>query len=329
MPQKTSDTSTIMKRMIVLLVSGAFLLLLFCCQGRKQAPAPGENSGADLRGLQTAVPIPGRIVFQSDMDGDNEIYLTEGREVRKLTDNAREDCYPRWSPDGKKIAYTANPDGNFDIFVMDDQGRDVVQLTATPINEAGVAWSPDGKSLAFSEEVKKPLGRQSRLWIMDLSTKQKRRLIPEFSGSHMLPDFSPRSPRLGFTGKGTFGWDVFLYDLEALSIQELTKGGRSCRPRFSPDGQMIAYVSDQADGKGDIWIMAADGRNPERITERDEAYDYFPSWSPDGREIVFCSNFKDKYAEKGEWGLYLANLNDKSVVLLFDSPGKDVFPDWR
>jgi Tol biopolymer transport system component len=283
--------------------------------------------------LEAEVPagrtLSGRIVFQSNLDGDNEIYLLAGGRLTRLTDNGWEDRYPRWSPEGRAIAFSANPHGNFDIFVMNDRGEDVTPVTNSPLDEVDLAWSPDGKSLAFSEEKKKILGKDRAIWIVELASKNKKRLVPSFEDSHQLPDLSPGLPLLAFTGKRTPGWDVFLYDLKSREIRSLTKGGKSCRPRFSPDGRMIAYVSHEADGKGDIWILATDGANPRRLTARDEAYDYFPSWSPDGEWVVFCSNFKDMYADKGDWGLYLANVGDGSVTLLFDSPGRDVFPDWR
>jgi Tol biopolymer transport system component len=165
--------------------------------------------------------------------------------------------------------------------------------------------------------------------MINLSSKQESRAIPDFAGSHILPDLSPRAPLLAFTGSRMIGWDVFLYDLVSQKSKGLTEGGKACRPRFSLDGQKIVYVSDRADGKGDVWTMNPDGSNQQRITERDKSYDYFPSWSPDGKQIVFCSSFNSKYGNKGDWALYLVRVDDKSVVPLFDSPGRDIFPDWR
>ncbi|MEW5900639.1 MAG: hypothetical protein AB1715_04160 [Acidobacteriota bacterium] len=314
---------------IVALVLIFFLSVIFCRKSGEPSNEPRENAPASQADLSAAVAVSGRIVFQSDLDGDNEIYLLSGDRVTRLTDNAWEDRYPRWSPDGRKIAFSANPRGNFDIFVMNERGEEIFPVTDSPADEVDLAFSPDGQSLAFSEERKKMVGRVRSLWVADLRSTEKRRLVPAFGDSHQLPDFSPVSRLLAFTGKKAMGWDVFLYDLESREIRGLTQGGKSCRPRFSPDGRRVAYVSHEADGKGDIWVRDVEGTNPSRVTLRDDAYDYFPSWSPDGEWVVFCSNFKDKYAHKGDWGLYLVKVSDRSVVLLFDSPGRDVFPDWR
>jgi len=314
---------------IFLLLLSVLLLSLSCRRGEKNRAFAGDGRQTDVRGLRAEIPFSGRIVFQSDLDGDNEIYLLTSDHLRKLTDNAWDDTYPRWSPDGKKIAFSANRDGNYDIFVMDGSGENIVQVTASPQDELDAAWTPDGQSIVFTERVKKVLGDQLSLWIMDLSSKQKRRVIPDFSRSHILPDLSPSAPLLVYTGSRTFGWDVFLYNLETQKYKELVEGGKSCRPRFSPDGQKIVYVSHKPDGKGEIWTMNPDGSDQQRITERDETYDYFPSWSPDGKQIVFCSNFKSAYGDKGDWALYLVNVIDRSVIRLFDSAGRDIFPDWR
>jgi Tol biopolymer transport system component len=307
----------------------AVLCLLCGCGGEDR---PGDNSvqaPAEMPQFGAQVSFPGRIVFQSDLDGDSEIYLLTSRELKQLTHNAWQDRYPRWSPDGRKIAYSANPRGNFDIFIMDDRGENVTAVTDSPEDEVDVAWVPGQESLVYSERRKRAFGSRFTIWAIDLGTKVKKKAIPGFDESNQLPDVSPSDPWLAFTGKRTFGWDAVLYDWKEGKIRDLTTGGNSCRPRFSADGQKIAYVSSEADGKGDIWTVNADGSGRQRITQRDDAYDYFPSWSPDGDQIVFCSNYKDHYADKGEWDLYLVGVRDPTVRILFASPGKDVFPDWQ
>jgi len=299
------------------------------CRGKGPEEEPTPTLQTSPTVLEAATEVAGRIVFQSDLDGDDDIYLLRGREVIRLTDNGWADRYPRWSADGTKIAYVANPNGNFDVFTMDGRGGQISQVTDSPEDEVDVSWAPEGLGIACTVEVKKGLGKERSVWLVDISTGKRSRLIPGFPGPHQLPDLSSKLPQVVFTGKKGRGWDVFLYDIKGQSIRPLTRGGESCRPRFSPDGERIAYVSSEADGKGDIWIMGADGRNPRRLTIRDDYYDYFPSWSPEGTRIVFCSNLEDKYADKGKWGLYVINLQDGLVTLLFDSPGRDVFPDWR
>jgi Tol biopolymer transport system component len=320
------------KRIRGFLLGVSIITLLIGCGGPKERAAPVRPPAApDLQSLRPETALAGRIVFQSDLDGDNDIYLLTTDRLIKLTDNAWDDRYPRWSPDGRRIAFSANPKGNFDIFVMDADGIGLTAVTDSPEDELDVAWGPDGKAIFFSRSAAGPASRgESSTWTIDLASGRQSEAIPGFRRSNGLADISPLSNSIAFTGKRLFGgWDVFLFDPRAGSVQALTKGGDACRARFSPDGGRIAYVSSAADGKGDVWVMNADGSGKTRITERSETYDYFPSWSPDGTRIVFCSNARDKYADRGDWGLYIVDVRDHSVVRVLDTPGRDVFPDWR
>lgn len=300
---------------------------IFCSHKGEQEKTELSRLSIDLSTLQAKFPFKGRIVFQSNLDGDHEIYLLTAANLLKLTDNPWEDEYPKWSPDGTKIAFTANPSGKYQIFIMDADGSHTVQITHSKNDAIEHAWFPDGKKIAFTEEVKRGFGRHYTLWMMDLESKKTEKIIPEFSDSNALPDFSPTDPLMAFTGKRTMGWDVFVYNLKTRKYVSLTEGGGACRPHFSKDGKKIAYVSAEADGKGDIWVMNPDGSDKIRVTERNDTYDYFPAWSPDGKHIVFCSGLKH-YPTEGRWALYLVIVRTKTIIPLFKSSARDLFPDW-
>jgi Tol biopolymer transport system component len=306
----------------LLAVSIALILAVFsaCSRNAEESrdAAPQKTERGDRK---PDFPFRGRIIFQSDTDGDNEIYALTKDGVQKLTDNAWSDEYPRWSPDGTRIAFTANPRGNFDIFIMSEDGSIIRPVTDSPADETEPAWFPDGSALAFTRD-------DNALWKIDFKTKETSRIIPDFSRTHGLSDLSPAAPLLAFTGKRLLGWDVFVHDLESGRSTALTAGGKSCRPHFSKDGRKIAFVSSKADGKGDVWTMNPDGSEKTRLTERDETSDYYPAWSPDGKYIVFCSSVEHSY-KKGRWSLFLVNVNSKSVIPLFSEFERSLFPDWH
>ena len=277
--------------------------------------------------LTTEKAVEGRIVFQSNMDGDNEIYMISGEKVIKLTDNTWEDQYPVWSPDGEKIAFSANPEGNFNIYTMDASGAGIEALTSFPGDEETPAWYPDGKRIAFTRLVKQLAGKKQSLYAVDIRTKSTEKIIPRFNKNHAIPHFSLESPLMAFTVKRTFGWDVAVYDLEDHKIDYVEEGGKSCRARFSNDGKKLAYVSTKTDGKGDISLMKPDGSQKTRMIQRDETHDYFPSWSPDGRRIVFSSGLEHDI--ESDWQILVYDFDSGKTYLLFDSPGSDVFPDWH
>jgi Tol biopolymer transport system component len=258
---------------------------------------------------------------------DNEIYSISNIGLKKLTDNTWEDEHPIWSPDGKKIAFTANPEGNYDIFTMNADGSNITQLTSFPLDENWATWFPDGKSIIFTRQIKKFLRKSVQVYRMNLLTQKIERIIPQYSKGLVIPHLSPKASLLTFTGKRTIGWDVAVFDMNKNELKFLDEGGKSCRARFSKDGKKLAYVSSKADKKGDIWLMNPDGSEKTRLTKRDDTYDYFPSWSPDNNYIVF--NSSHQHDHNGDWKLYIVEVKSSDLFLLFDSPGNDVFPDWR
>jgi Tol biopolymer transport system component len=74
----------------------------------------------------------------------------DGTGVTRLTNDPLRDAEPAWSPDGTKIAFTSNRDGNHEIYVLNADGTGVTRLTNDPLRDAEPAWSPDGTKIAFS-----------------------------------------------------------------------------------------------------------------------------------------------------------------------------------
>lgn len=298
----------------------AFLLLpLFtmCSHSTEQAEKPGQDPF-----LKLAFDFGGEIIFHSNYDGDNEIYKLSKSGVEKLTDNTWDDEYPVWAPDKSKIAFTANPEGNYNIYTMTPQGTRITQITTAKTDDKEPAWFADGRHIAYSQEKRKTL-----LFKVDTQSKISERILANYNKTHAIPHVSPSQQLITFTGKRLMGWDVAIYDTQTKTVQFLEEGGDSCRARFSKDGKKLAYVSGSADGKGDIWLMNPDGSDKIRLTERDETYDYFPCWSPDGRYIAF--NSSSQHDHNGDWQLFIIEVETKKTTLVFDSPGNDVFPDWR
>ena len=308
-----------------------YFIFLFCllflpmCSGENQVEEKVYKEEEAQKFLHPEVNFKGKIIFQSDFDGDNEIYMISMKGLEKITDNSWQDEYPVWSPDGKKIAFSANSNGNYDIFIMNADGSHIQQITSSSRKEETPAWFPDNKTIAYSKNLGGGFRSKDYLFRIDIHTKRSKKIIPDYQKTHIIPWISPDGSLLTFTGKRTLGWDVAMYDLESEKIEFLEQGGKSCRGRFSPNGRKIAYVCSRADGKGDIWLMNQDGSQKTRLTKRDETYDYFPSWSPDGRFIVFNSSLKHDHIGK----LFLVKVKTGEVFFLFDSPGNDVYPDWK
>jgi len=105
-------------------------------------------------------PDGSQIVFESTRDGNWEIYRMpfSGKNfpeeddypnVVRLTDDAGNNWAPAWSPDGRRIAFTTDRDGNNEIYVMDADGSQLVNLTNNPADDRMPTWSPDSQNIAF------------------------------------------------------------------------------------------------------------------------------------------------------------------------------------
>ena len=104
-------------------------------------------------------PDGSSIAFDSDIDGDREIFLITNMNrvisgsqpiIIKLTDNRWDDRNPKWSPDGSKIIFQSNGKGSYDIMEMNVDGSNIKSLISTPADEIEPNWSPDGKWIIYS-----------------------------------------------------------------------------------------------------------------------------------------------------------------------------------
>ncbi len=101
--------------------------------------------------------------------GDIWIANTDGSNPRRLTSHAADESDPIFSPDGTKIAFTANYDGNDDVFVIDITGGQPQRLTWHPGNDTAIDWSPDGTEVAFVSAREVRSGRSGQLFHVGLN----------------------------------------------------------------------------------------------------------------------------------------------------------------
>lgn len=130
-----------------------------------------------------------------------------------------------------------------------------------------------------------------------------------------------------FTSNQSGNYEVSSYNLNTRDIQNLTHHpGKDTHPISSPDGDLIAFLSDRDNANGDIFIMNSDGSNVINLTNDAATYGWPVSWSPDGLYIAFASD-----RERNMYGsdIFIMNLHDLTLQnLTMHELQTNVSPSW-
>jgi len=198
----------------------------------------------------------GKIAFSAPdpEGGDYEIFVMneDGGNIQQLTKNDLiSDDGPCWSPDGRKIAFSS--DGV--IYVMNADGTGLRQLTTPPTSyyDYSPAWAPDGTRISF---MRYPKGPGANIFVIGADAKGIGTiLISDGVSSSWSPDGSKIVYRKQFED------NIWVADAgSGADLLQLTSTGSDYDPCWSPDGSKIVYVSGQP-GVEQIWVMDANGNN--------------------------------------------------------------------
>lgn len=222
------------------------------------------------------------------------------------------------------IAFTANLDGNWDLFVWQD--AKLTRLTKTPLDERMPTISPDLGMVAYSMS-------DGTIRIMDLATGETKTLSIEADRvSH--PSWSPDGRSLLFTRyvfeDGREDGDIWSYDLSSEAAKPvLIQTGVQEHPVTSPKGDRIVYTSTytatlQGEGFGVLQALWSASLLGEGINELlvAEAQDVEPDFSPDGAALAFSSN---RAVTRNLW---LLKLTTGELAQLTQDPGVEMHPSF-
>ncbi len=292
---------------------------------------------APLRAAEIRLPrqpdySEGRIVFS--YLGDLWLVNDDGTNPRRLTVHPARDAHPKFSPDGKWIAFSSNRYGNDDVFVMPATGGTAKRLSYHSAADTVVGWSRDSKRIVFSSARGRVYGGIPSLYDVPLDGGPE---LPLPSDWGTFASYSLDGRQLAYNRhpavwsrkhyRGSYAADLWLCDLDSKTSRKLLDADlpddqkpNNLWPMFSKDA--VYFVSDRETqakagspevmkSVNNIWKLPLTGEPPVQVTHHTSGSLFWPSISADGRTIVYEENF-------GLWKLDVSNGHGQPVEVKID-----------
>lgn len=209
--------------------------------------------------------------------------------ARQITSSTGQEIVPTWSPDGGRLAYQSNQSGNWDIWMNQIGVGQPVNLTKDHTgNDGNPSWSPDGTQIAFWSS-----RDDGGIFLMPAVGGVPRKVVRTDLGSG-IPRWSPDGTELAYIVRDTSSVFVEITSVKTNESRRLPLPGDNVNRfslNWSSDGQYFVYA-DAPTGDSEttrIWIMHIEDGAGHPVTDG-RAWDWYPSWSDDGRTLYFLSN---------------------------------------
>ena len=240
--------------------------------------------------------IPGiaesKVVFVSARSGRKEIWEMDydGANQHQLTRLGSVSLSPRISPDGSRIAFSALTKSEWDILMYSLDLNRTVSFPRFGGMNLSPAWSGDGMKIAFSSS----RTTDPEIYVADASGANLKR-ITNSPGPDVSPVWNPKTnAQIAWVSGRTGLPQIYTMEADGTNMQRMTDQGYAVSPAWSPNGQFLAFAWIRKYGPGepgasDIYLMDIASKQWVQLTH-DGGRNDFPSWSPDGRHIIFQSN---------------------------------------
>ncbi|BDC51065.1 tricorn protease [Bryobacterales bacterium F-183] len=299
---------------------------------------------AQTRLLRQPTYHQGRVVVS--YQGDLWSAAENGSDIKRLTSHKSREMMPRFSPDGKWIAFSSNRFGSYDVFVMPAEGGEPRQLTFHSATDNVVGWSRDGKKVIFSST------RGDGVFPTIMSVYEvpaeggMEQMVPSDWGTYA--SYSPDGKRMAITRHNPTWWrkhyrgsasgDLWLMDVATgkfTSLNDPEYKGNMLWPMYGAKGE-IYFVADRLSNEkniqfggpevlkstNNIWKISDKGGKAEQVTKHTSGSLFYPSISADGKTVVYEENF-------GLWKLDTATGKSTEIKLNIVSDTKDNELEWK
>ena len=302
------------------------------------------------RALKDATGVPGSKVYddwmtvlRTEYEARTAGIRAHAIEGRILEDEGFSNFYPKFSPDGRKLAYVSNRGEHFNLmslYVVDvatgaevsynidglsDGAADYVcSLGHTHKVKSGVggavSWHPNGEDLLYARTKDTAEGYSfSDLYRFNLASKKQDRLTHEARA--FAPAFSPDGSQIVYVGHTGGTTNLFLLNVEgggeALRLTEYDDGTQVSEPAWHPSGEWIYFARSGTNGR-DIFRIRVQGDSEAEAIVASEADERSPALDSSGAFVYFASD------ASGIFNLYRASIGDADRAAVGASKGSDI-----
>lgn len=245
----------------------------------------------DARLMQYPAVSKTQIVF--DYAGDLWVAPKEGGTANRLTTPAGEEILPRFSPDGSKIAFSGDYEGNIDVYVIPSKGGMSLRITHHGYPDRMLDWYPDGKNLLIASSMESGRQRYDQFYkVSDEGGMPEKLSLPYGEFGAISPDgkkiaYTPMSQAYRTWKRYRGGWaaDIWVYNFENGTAENITDNPADDEfPMWH--GNTIYFLSDRGTNeRANIWAYDINTKQTRQITDFSDFDIHFPSIGPD--DIVF------------------------------------------
>jgi len=277
--------------------------------------------------------VPGvadtQIAYVSDRRGPKEIYVMkyDGFGDQRITNDGGLALNPAFSPGGDQIAYVSyrvhSGIPNVDIAMLNRNGGVPPVVVRTEGQDTSPAFSPDGSRIAFSSTMDGMSNGNAEIYVARPDGRDVQR-VTNSSEIDTSPSFSPNGREIVFISTRAGGQHLYKMSIDGTNLERLVvEGTQIDSPAWNPNPQLsdlIAYAASEGGNRFQIFVYSLTTRQSVAVTHGYGRADS-PSWSPDGRQIVF-------EASQGEGTQIFAVGFDGSRLRQLTRDGNNQSPSW-